>query len=126
MASNINIFVEGGYLRITCQVPVSSTSDDLAAFIEELKFHVLGSERNTNVRTISYAPKELNEKDAARYIGRSVSFLRSFRLKGKNKREGGGPKYTKDTRHCVRYPVKELDAWLTGRKLYSSSCEELV
>ena len=125
MASNINIYVEGGYLQISCQVPIASTTDDLAAFIEELKFHMLGSGNNTNVKSIAYAPRELNEKDAAKYIGRSLSYLRSFRLNGKNRRKESGPKYTRDTARCVRYPVKELDKWLENRRLYSSSCEEI-
>jgi len=125
MPNNINIYVEGGYLQINCQVPVTSTSDDIAAFIEELKFHMFGREQNTDVRPIAYAPRELNEKDAARYIGRSLSYLRSFRLNGKNRRRENGPKYTRDTARCVRYPVKELDTWLENRKLYSSSCEEV-
>ena len=86
---------------------------------------MLGNEQNVNVKTIAYAPKELNEKDAAKYIGRSLSFLRSFRLNGKGKRQDSGPKYTRDTARCVRYPIKELDMWLESRKLYSSSCEEL-
>ena len=125
MASNINIFVEGGYLRISCQIPVASTSDDIAAFIEEIKFQMLGNDQNMRVKAIAYAPKELNEKDAAKYIGRSLTYLRSFRLNGKGKRNESGPKYTRDTARCVRYPVKELDNWLENRKLYSSSCEEL-
>jgi hypothetical protein len=125
MANSISIHVEGGYVQLSCQIPISSTEEDIAAFIEELKFHMLGDKRNLNVHAISYAPRELNEKDAAKYIGRSVSFLRSFRLKGKKKRDGAGPKYTKDTQHCVRYPVKELEMWLKNRKLYASSCEEL-
>jgi hypothetical protein len=125
VANNISIFVEGGHLQIHCQIPVASTSDDIAAFIEELKFHMLGDERNTNVKTVAYAPKELNERDAAQYIGRSLSYLRSFRLNGKGKRRDGGPKYTRDTARCIRYPVKELDKWLEKRKLYSSLCEEL-
>jgi hypothetical protein len=125
MANNISIFVEGGYLQINCQIPVTSTSDDITAFIEELKFHMLGRERNSNVQAIAYVPKELDEKDAARYIGRSLTFLRSFRLNGKGKRQEGGPKYTRDTARCVRYPVKELDKWLENRRTYSSSCEEV-
>jgi hypothetical protein len=96
----------------------------MAAFIEELKFQMLGSEDNVNVKTVAYVPKELNEKDAAQYIGRSLSYLRSFRLKGKGRREGG-PKYTRDTARCIRYPVKELDKWRETRKLYASRCEEL-
>jgi hypothetical protein len=125
MANDISIYVEGGYLQIVCQIPVTSTTDDMAAFLEELRFQMLGSEQNANVKTIAYALKELNEKDAARYIGRSLSFLRSFRLNGKGKRQENGPKYTRDTARCVRYPVKELDKWLANRKLYASSCEEL-
>jgi hypothetical protein len=125
MANNISIFVEGGYLQINCQIPVTSTSDDITAFIEELKFHMLGGALNANVRAIAYAPRELNEKDAARYIGRSLSYLRSFRLNGKGRRQDNGPKYTRDTSRCVRYPIKELDKWLENRRTFSSSCEEV-
>ena len=73
MENSVNIYVEGGNLQIICQIPVASSSDDIAALIEEIKIRMLGSNHNTNVRTITYAPKELNEKDAAKYIGRSLS-----------------------------------------------------
>jgi hypothetical protein len=125
MANAINIYIESGHVQINCQIPVASTTEDIAVFIEELKFHLLGNEQSPNVKMIAYAPKELNEKDAAKYIGRSVSYLRTFRLKGKRRRNEEGPKYTRDTARCVRYSVMDLDIWLANRKKYSSICEEL-
>jgi hypothetical protein len=112
-------------LQVVCQIPVASGPEDIAAFIEELRFQMLGGGHGASVKAIAYAPRELNEKDAARYIGRSLSYLRSFRLNGKRRRQGAGPKYTRDTSRCVRYPVKELDKWLENRRLYGSSCEEV-
>jgi hypothetical protein len=67
----------------------------------------------------------LNEKDAAKYIGRSVSFLRSCRYDGKKSGQSRGPKYTRDSQRCIRYPVKELDKWLENRYLYGACCEEV-
>ena len=57
------------------------------------------------------APKTLNEKDAACYIGLSVSFLRKRRCEGNREGQTPGPAFIKAGR-SVRYRLADLDAWL--------------
>ena len=125
MAGNFNINVEKGYLLIDAQIPLASASEEIEAFIHELKLQLLGDKKMRDHRPMNMPPQELNEKDAARYIGRSVSFLRSCRYAGKTKSGDRGPKYTRNTKRSIRYPVKELDKWLANLRLYSASCEEI-
>lgn len=54
----------------------------------------------------------INEKDAARYIGMSVSFLRQSRMTGKLKKRTPGPPFAKYGR-AVRYRIQDLDDWIT-------------
>jgi hypothetical protein len=126
MAGSFNIHIEKGYLRIDAQIPLASGVEDIETFIHELKFQLLGDKKLKNYRPINLPPQELNEKDAARYINRSVSFLRCCRYAGKTKNGGRGPKYTRGTKRGIRYPVKELDKWLATLHLYSASCEEEI
>jgi hypothetical protein len=124
VSNNISIHIEGGYLQISCQIPVVNAGSEIESFIRELKFQVFGDEKVKNEQPASLAPKDLNEKDAAKYIGRTVSFLRNCRYRrGKNAQERG-PKYARDSQRCIRYPVKELDKWLENRDLYVACCEE--
>lgn len=53
----------------------------------------------------------MDTKQAAEYIGGSVSALKRWRC------EGGGPKYTIVNRKLVRYHVNELDAFLDMPKV---------
>jgi hypothetical protein len=122
---NINICIEGGYLQISAQIPVVNAGDEIDSFVRELKFQLFGEKQPESDHPKPLAPKDLNEKDAAKYIGRSLSFLRDCRYKGKKNGQERGPKYTRDSERCIRYPVKELDRWLETRKMYSSCCEEL-
>ena len=125
MAKNIDIHIEGGYLQIKGRIPVATAGDELESFVRELKFQLFG-ERSRDEQPQDFAPKDLNEKDAARYIGRSVSFLRSCRYEERKGMRDKGPRYTRDSERCIRYPVKELDKWLTNRKMYYSGREELL
>jgi hypothetical protein len=124
VANNISIHIEGGYLQISGQVPVASAGAEIESFIRELKFQVFGEAQAQNDCPPPPSPKDLNEKDAAKYIGRSVSFLRSCRYKGKHHGRDPGPKYARDSERCIRYPVSELDNWLESRRLYRACCEE--
>jgi hypothetical protein len=124
VSNNINIHIEGGYLQISAQIPVVSAGSEMESFIRELKFQVFGDDEANNDRPASLAPKDLNEKDAAKYIGRTVSFLRNCRYRGGKNGQERGPKYTRDSQRCIRYPVKELDKWLENRDLYGACCEE--
>lgn len=53
----------------------------------------------------------INEKDAARYIGMSVSFLRQSRMTGKLKNRTPGPPFVKYGK-AVRYRLQDLDDWI--------------
>ncbi|MDR1020838.1 MAG: hypothetical protein LBL73_08770 [Synergistaceae bacterium] len=124
--NNISIHIEGGYLQISGQIPVVDASMEIEPFIRELKFQLFGDSQTVNGRPASIVPKDLDEKDAAKYIGRSVSFLRGCRYGGKNKGGDRGPKYTRVSQRCIRYPVHELDKWLEKCRLYGACCEEEV
>jgi hypothetical protein len=124
MAGNFNIHIEKGYLRVDAQIPLASASEEIEAFIHELKIQLLGDKKLGSYRPINLPPQELCEEDAARYIGRTVSFLRTCRYARKTKSGDIGPKYTRGTKRSIRYPVKELDKWLANLHLYSASCEE--
>ncbi len=56
----------------------------------------------------------LTEKEAAHYIGMSVSFLRRDRMEGVIGKSTPGPKWLKIGR-SVRYLKEELDNWLEKR-----------
>jgi hypothetical protein len=123
VAKNIDIHIEGGYLQINGRIPVATASEELESFVRELKFQLFG-EKSGEGEPEHLAPKDLNEKDAARYIGRSVSFLRTCRYEERKGMRDKGPKYTRDSARCIRYPVKELDKWLQSKRLYSVCREE--
>ena len=53
----------------------------------------------------------VNEKDAASYIGMSVSYLQHARCYGAYKKQTPGPDYLKLGR-SVRYRLEDLDKWL--------------
>ena len=125
MAKNIEINIDGGYLRINGRIPVATASEELESFVRELKFQLFG-EKSKEGQSENFAPKDLNEKDAARYIGRSVSFLRTCRYEERKGMRDKGPKYTRDSARCIRYPVKELDKWLQSKRLYTMCREEIA
>ena len=51
-------------------------------------------------------------EDAARYIGRSVSWLQKRRLRGVDDPGDSGPKYRKSSSGYAIYLREDLDAWL--------------
>jgi hypothetical protein len=124
--NNISIRIEGGYLQISAQMSVVNAGAEIEPFIRELKFQLFGDAETINDQPAPIAPRDLDEKDAAKYIGRSVSFLRDCRYGGKNKGKRRGPKYTRISQRCIRYPVQELDKWLESCRLYGSCCEEEI
>ena len=125
MSGSFNIQIEKGYLRIDAQIPLISPGEEIEAFIHELKFQLLGNKKLKDYHPVNLPPQELSEKDAAKYIGRTVSFLRNCRYAGKTKKGDRGPKYSRGTKRSIRYPVKELDKWLANLNLYSASCDEI-
>ncbi|MCL2009152.1 MAG: hypothetical protein FWG71_01230 [Synergistaceae bacterium] len=85
MAGSFNIHIEKGCLRIDAQIPLACACEEIEAFIHELKIQLLGDKKLRSYRPLNLPPQELSEKDAARYIGRTVSFLRGCRYAGKTK-----------------------------------------
>lgn len=57
--------------------------------------------------------KTIQERDAARYIGMSVAWLRQGRQRGR------GPAYIQAGR-AIRYRVSDLDAWLDAHRVQTS------
>lgn len=53
----------------------------------------------------------LKEKEAAAYIGMSVSYLQHARCYGASGNRTSGPSYLKMGR-SVRYRLKDLDSWI--------------
>lgn len=56
------------------------------------------------------------EKEAARYIGMSVQFLRKSRIEGRRKSRTPGPPFHKIGK-SVRYSLCDLDAWLLEHRV---------
>lgn len=59
---------------------------------------------------LTLTPRMLDEREAARYCGLSVSWLRQLRQRGSNERTPA-PEYVKLGRRCL-YPRESLDRWL--------------
>ncbi len=57
----------------------------------------------------------MNEKNAARYVGMSISFLRKARCEGTLAGRTPGPTYIKLGR-AVRYSRTDLDAWIAEHR----------
>lgn len=61
----------------------------------------------------------LSEKEAAHYIGMSLSYLRQDRCYGATGQRAPGPDFIKIGR-TVRYHVNDLDQWLFSHKQRSA------
>jgi hypothetical protein len=123
MESAVNVCVDKGCLRVVGEIAVSSSKEDLEAFVSEIGLKLLGDKKKPKLPSFGLMKKELTEADAAVYIGRSKSFLRKCRMAGKTGTFQRGPKYTRDSERCIRYPVDELDKWLASRAKYEANCE---
>lgn len=60
-------------------------------------------------------PHVLNEREAAQYIGMSMSFLRQSRMEGKRESHTPGPPFLKLGK-AVRYLITDLDQWLAQNR----------
>ena len=69
--------------------------------------------------------KILNEKQAASYIGMSLSYLRNDRCYGTTGGKTPGPVYVKLGR-AVRYAQADLDAWLMAHRVQRVPLELMV
>ena len=58
----------------------------------------------------------MDEKDAARYVGMSVAYLRKSRMEGNRKKRTPAPPYIKIGR-SVRYLLRDLDEWLLANRI---------
>lgn len=125
MTGAINVSVDKGFLRVIGEIAVASSKVELEAFVAEINRQLLGDKATVKMPSFGLETKELTETDAAIYIGRSKSFLRSCRREGRKGKRSRGPKYTRDSERSIRYPVAELDKWLAGRALYEAACEEI-
>ena len=123
MEGAISVCVDKGCLRVIGEIPVTSGKEGLEAFLSEISLKLLGDKKTPKLRSFGLTTKELTEAEAAVCIGRSKSFLRKCRMVGNIGKHQRGPKYTRDSKRCIRYPVDELDKWLASRKKYEANCE---
>jgi hypothetical protein len=121
--SAVRVFVEHGRLRIVGEIPVVSNRAELEAFISEINVKLLGDDKKPKRPSFALVTKELTEAEAAMYIGHSRSFLKKCRIYGGVGGHTRGPKFTRDSKRCIRYPVDELDKWLAKRTKYETNCE---
>jgi hypothetical protein len=124
--NNTNIRFEKGVFRISAEIPVAGAREAIDSLLRELNLQLLGEERSIAGQSPDMPPKMLNERDAARYIGRSVSFLRTCRYKAKRGEIDAGPRYVRLRNKFILYPVRELDDWLNRSQLFSSCMEEKI
>jgi hypothetical protein len=123
MESAVNVSVDKGCLRVLGEIPVTSSKEELEGFVSAIFLELLGDKKKFKLPSFGLKAKELTEADAAVYIGRSKAFLRKCRMAGKAGTTQRGPKYTRDSERCIRYPVDELDKWLASRAKYEANCE---
>jgi hypothetical protein len=119
----VRVFVERGCLRIVGEIPVASDRAELEAFVSEINVRLLGDGRKPKRQPFALSAKELTEAEAAVYIGHSRSFLKKCRIYGGTGGHTRGPKFTRDTKRCIRYPIEELNKWLNNRARYETNCE---
>jgi hypothetical protein len=91
----------------------------------ELNSQILGEEWSADGQSWNITPKMLNERDEAKYIGKSISFLRTCRYKAKRGEMDTGPRYIRVRNKFILYPIKELDDW-SSRRLFSTCLEEKI
>jgi hypothetical protein len=123
MEGAVNVCVDRGCLRIVGEIPVASSKEELEAFVSEINLKLFGNKKKPKLPSFGVKAKELTEAEAAVYIGRSRAFLRKCRMAGKAGTIQRGPKYTRDSERCIRYPLDELDKWLASRAKYEANCE---
>ncbi|HPO14257.1 MAG TPA: helix-turn-helix domain-containing protein [Candidatus Hydrogenedentes bacterium] len=61
----------------------------------------------------------INERQAAKYLGMSRSYLAIARMTGAGRRRKSGPPFYKISR-AVRYSIRDLDAWLAKHRVAPS------
>jgi hypothetical protein len=124
VANSVKIRFEKGVFQISAEIPVTRAREAIESIVGELSSQLLGEEQIAAGQAVKVAPKVLCEKDAAKYIGRSVSFLRTCRYKAKRGELNAGPKYIRLRNKFIAYPVKDLDDWLEHNERFSTCFEE--
>jgi hypothetical protein len=71
MPSNINIRFEKGVFHVSAEIPVVAAKESIESLVCDLNSQLLGEEQTVSGQLVKIAPKMLNERDAAKYIGRS-------------------------------------------------------
>jgi hypothetical protein len=119
----VDVRISRGFLKVTGEIKVASSREELETFISRIHFMLLGDkEYSKKLPSFAVTPRELTEKEAAVYIGRSVTFLRRCRMaKYAGKKNYRGPKYNRVTERTIRYPVPELDIWMAENPKYVSN-----
>jgi hypothetical protein len=114
VGSAIDVRVNQGLLEIACEISIASSKEELEEFVAEIYFKLLGSKKLPRSSLIGKpVSKELTEREAAIYIGRSINFLRKCRMaKYAGDKNFQGPQYTRLSERNIRYPIEELDKWL--------------
>lgn len=59
----------------------------------------------------------LSEREAARYIGMSMSFLAKDRSNGYRYGITQGPEFVRSGRRTIRYRITDLDAWIMKNRV---------
>jgi len=59
----------------------------------------------------------LTEKEAAKYISMSRSFLSKDRMNGYRYGHKYGPEFVKSGRRSIRYLIKDLDEWINKNRV---------
>lgn len=67
--------------------------------------------------------RALNEREAAAYIGMSVSYLRRDRHEGPTGNRTPGPRWRQIGARTIRYMREDLDAWLEQFEPQTSQTE---
>lgn len=75
----------------------------------------------TNTAAIAALPDDdsrmLSEREAARYIGMSMSFLAKDRSNGYRYGITQGPEFVRSGRRTIRYRIEDLDAWIMKNRV---------
>jgi excisionase family DNA binding protein len=88
--------------------------------MNSLKNRIPEAKQDSNVSAL---PQLLTVAEAARYIGVSRSYLDKGRCEGALHSRTPGPRYTK-IGGSVRYPLAELNKWLSELPMLASAAEE--
>ena len=70
MEGAVNVSVEKGFMRVIGEIALTSSAEDLEAFMSEISLQLLGNKKKPKPPSFGVTKKELTEAEAAVYIGR--------------------------------------------------------